>query len=85
VLADLVLDEAVGVDPVGEAVQHQRPPGEVGEHHVGDRPVILDHVALGHRVVGVEQLVQVGQFDVVGCVSGHGYLVSLTTSAAGLS
>ena len=56
----LFLVEALALDPVGEAVQHQRPPGQVRQHHVGDGLVVLGEVGLRVAGVGVEHLVRPG-------------------------
>jgi hypothetical protein len=61
-----------GVDAVRVALDRQRPSGEVGEQHRGDPGVVVDHLALGEPVLGVEHLAQVrqGQFAAVD-IDGH--------------
>ena len=66
-LRRLLLEEAGVVDAVGEAVQHERPTGQVRQHRVGDLLVVASEVGLGEPGVGEQRLV--GSRDLL--VSGH--------------
>ena len=54
-----LLEEPLGSDAVGEALQRDAPPGEVRQHRVGDARVVVDHLALG-EARRVQRLVEVG-------------------------
>src|SRR6266542_2455376 len=71
VLRRLLLEEALAVDPLREALQAQRPVLDVGEHGVGHLPVVADQVALGDAVAREQHLVGVGNLDL-----GHVHLGS---------
>ena len=47
------------VRAVGRAHEGGRAPGEVGEHHRRDPPVVIDHVGFAESRRGVQQLVEV--------------------------
>src|SRR5262249_3358711 len=57
----LLLEEALPVDAVREAGEHQRPVPEVGQHPGGDGLVVADQGALAEPVLGPEGLVEIGE------------------------
>ena len=56
-----LLEEPLAGGAVGRPHERGRPPGEVGEHHRRDLPVVVDHVGFAESRRGVQQLVEVGE------------------------
>jgi len=59
----LLLEEALAVDPVREAGEHQRPVAQVRQHPRGDRLVVANEVPLAEAVLGEPDLVEVHEVD----------------------
>ena len=57
----VLLVEELRVDAVRIALERERTPLEVREHEGRDPRVVVDHVALGERGLGIQDLVEVGE------------------------
>jgi hypothetical protein len=78
VVGNVLLEEPLAVDPVGEAHEAERPVAHVRQHPLRDVLVVVGQVRLRDPVLGEELLVGVGDLD------GHDGR-SRTTSRAALS
>src|SRR5207253_9005331 len=65
VLRAALLVEVRGVDPVGVALERERALAQVGEQRGRDPGVVVDHLALGEADLGIEDLVEVGELELV--------------------
>ena len=56
---DVLLEERLALDPVGEPLHRQWPLPEVGQHHRGDAHVVVDELTLGEAIGGKEHLLEI--------------------------
>jgi hypothetical protein len=68
-----LLVEVLALDPVGIALQGQRPAAQVGQQDLADAGVPVDQLALGEARLGVEHLVEVGKFELASLDRDRGF------------
>jgi hypothetical protein len=89
VLGTFLLVEELAFDAVRVALHRQRPALEVRQHERRHARVVVDHLALGEARLGIEDLVEVGELELLALDLDFDRFAhiatSRTTADAGLS